>query len=562
MTHPTFTRETVRDAKLRAALNALAERSDGYLAAVDIQASATDIAPGKLAQAQYLPDTSYVQINAARHGVKPGRDCTAALSSALGEAAQYPRGGARIHLPPGLIYVEGVLTPHGENQRLYGTGKRTLTGGLDPAATDVPTTLRKVGAGPLVLLDTANACGGWALEGVTLIGDPAQQSVGIEWRINGPEFRREFDLTRAALTGFWDCALKVSRVAGSAMTEIGIIRVQDCALMSNSAILRQAADTTINGFTFAHNEAGNNAPYAGQGGLLGLRANVAEIRGNVLEGQMDSLRAAYLRAFEISGNYFEHNYGRASVTVESGGSGLLGPNFYNHNASICDHKAYLANCARVLCLDPAWLEACIGIQRGHLTDTPWAGDGYVAAPAGKSIAWGDLESAERAHPVARTGAAKAAGARATQDIWPDGTPIYCNRRTITPAAAARWEGFSVSAATGDYLVVSVAVQWLARPDQVQARLYVNGAYSDANGSAIQTLYGNADIPVGRWCMLTFAVRAREPVTSLGFGFYPYGTAPSAPSADVLELNPICYACKEPSEIAPFFDRAAAMQAQV
>lgn len=370
-------------------------------------------------------------------------------------------------------------------------------------------------------------------------------------------FLRNFRLQNVSINDFVS-AFDLYNSGATAMNQAGLLSVQHCNIHRNDWIARTLDDTQWNGFSFCHNEAGQNGYGLGTGGI-NIRAHNVSILDNCFEGMRDPIKVSGgYRGVDVRGNYFEANVGVALIQLDqTAGPWEIGPNCVldvDEFANI-DHIALATHCSPGRSALPL---RTFGIHKSPLTPVG-AGALNRDNPGGSTVTRGILRCDSFADgnftelPKHLAIELQRATVNARELSPFDGRAMPVSEYTTETIGRIPFS-FTLSGDAGHYVVVSWLVKRLA-DNEADADPYLS-INVNGNGGA-----GSRDYPVlnyrtwwayDEWSLITAAVKLGVGMTSLSLGAYPFGPSPAA-GRMARYLNPVVYTVSDPNDVRPYVD---------
>lgn len=378
------------------------------------------------------------------------------------------------------------------------------------------------------------------------------------------KFQRDFTFERVGVHGFisaFDCyKIPLNNVPPGENTQMGVIKILNCAISRNGWIARCLNDTQWNGFTFLYNEAGQNGYDSGGG--ISIAASNASIEHNILEGQRDPIYVFDAsKGLSIRGNYFEGNVGVSCIQLRGvRGPWVVGPNTYLSLDKI-EHTVLLGTpCGIGHCIDPYWPELVYktplavlgadGVTRDNTlnpsVDYPFArvdqvnGNSFNLLPLCSTIAMQPVTAHQRElNPVT-------------------GSPMPV-QEYLTIGSSLISFSYSIPGQKGNWVVMC----WLMKmqPDahptpEPYVAMYVNG--TSGNGSRDFQLYQFGEYFLqGEWALVTCATKLQTTMTTLNIALYPHGLPPTPTGRSSRFLRPVVYVTDTPTKIIPYINNHTA-----
>lgn len=497
-------------------------------------------------------------------------------SDAVQEIFDYfgSRGG-RWHLPPGMYKTTRSITIELglSGQEVVGQGQRgTYPGQFDPdtyqgdlavivpAHTDRQAFLFEgvTGESAVTFQDLAIATFGPPLLG-------PRPTACFAWDTTDLQFDRTFRFLRVSINDFVS-AFDAYQSSGD-MKQVGTFWAQHCNIHRNEWIARTLNDTQWNGFSFCHNEAGQNGYNVGHGGI-DVRGHNVTVFDNCLEGMRDPIRIQGAgRGVNIDANYLEACVGKALIQLE----GVRGPARIGPQAELAinygtlEHPVLLSNCGKIKCELPYRPNGVHKMPPQINGADAGTGDNVNNPNTGTSTD-GILrvDSFDEAANYARASEFAALATQRVTIAARDRSPLTGEAMPVgeftTGGAGSNKITFThtIAGSSGDYAVVCMPMKFV--PDAAALGVpYVSLKVNNAAGNGGRD-YQISDLATwwraNEWMLVTMAIKLTGAMTSLVTEFSPYGATEVA-GRKVRYLPPAVYVVDNPDKIVPYFDRFVA-----
>lgn len=490
-------------------------------------------------------------------------DNTTDDADAVEKAFVYFAGaGGEWRIPKGRYLLKRMIdVPAGLPQIISGCGQRGVyPGAFNPATATELAVFVPVHNGRAAFQFTGST-GETGLTirdlAVTTLESGLMPTCAFGWLTNDG-FVRTYEFDRVSINGF-NSAFDTYKTGGT-NTEAGIFRASHCNIHRNLWIARSLDGTQWNGFSFVHNEAGQNGYLVGQGGIAISGHNV-HIVDNILEGMRDPVKVTGgFLGINVQSNYLEACVGRALVELSSiRGHYKVGPNApLALDYGNLDNIVLLRNCGPGEVVGPYWPENCHKVQlpvlgnssSGYNTLNPNINTddyGYLRLDGFDSGQTYLREPELLAKSVQRVTVAG-------RELAPWNGEVLPVAQYTTSGAGGIANTYTIAGSSGDWVVVS----WLFKrtPDAGAAvEPYVSLAVNGVSGSGGRDYVAN-DYNLywrdGEWVLATCAIKLGATMTSLTVTAFPHGVSPAAGRV-TRYLKPVVYTTDTPNKIVPYID---------
>lgn len=488
-------------------------------------------------------------------------DDTLAVTAA--DSAAY-LAGVNLYFPAGSYKLTSVISKQ-PNVQWFGTGRRKTYPGVFSPGTNTLSTIFATHTGRClfkVSSNVADSAGNLVFRDLNFATLGIAGSLGptscVGFECGDGLFQRDFTFERCGIHGFTS-AFDSYKIGAGAAIEMGVLKVFNCTINLNGWIARNLDGTQWNGFTFQHNEAGQNGYNTGLGGI-DIAAYSANVDFNILEGQRDAvkIRGSY-RGISVRGNYFENNVGTACIQLKDvRGPWTIGPNNYSGvNFGLLDHLVFLGtSCGQGQCLDPYWPElvhktpiavlgADAGVGDNILNPNPSYQFARVDRVVGQVFSQLPANLSMVTQPVTIS----------QRDINPQtGMPMPIQEYTTSGVGALSLP-YTIAGSSGQWVVVCWLMKQISGSGDPYLSLNVNGNTSGGSRDVPISRFGTYWL-MGEWALITCATKLSSTMTSLTLNVYPHGV--SAPAGYLSRfLRPLVYVTDSPTKILPYLDNVTA-----
>lgn len=485
-------------------------------------------------------------------------------ADAIEEAFNYfSETGGQWHIPPGCYLIKRMINIRvNKPQLIIGFGQRGVyPGRFEPLDVSGLSTFVPVHDGRAAFEFTGkHGANGISLRNlaVTSLEYGSIPAAAFGW-LTDDGFTRNYEFERVSINGFTSAFDTYSKDKGN--SEVGIFRASHCNIHRNSWIARSLNNTQWNGFSFIHNESGQNGYLPGQGGISISGHNV-HIHDNILEGTRDPIKiTGGFLGINIQSNYLESCIGRANIHI-SGAKGhyKIGPNTpLSIDYSKLKHNILITNCGPGEISGPYWPD---NVSKTRL---PVIGNSILS---GNNIINPQTDTTE-------DGYARLDGFDMGQTYMrePELISKSAQRVTVCGRELAPWSGQPIPveeyATSGSGAITTrfpilgdaghwIAVSWLFKriPDTAELAepyisLSLNGILDPGSRDYVFNDF-NEYWRDGEWILATCAIRALCKTSSLIVHCFPHGVSPSA-GRKTRFLKPLVYLSDTVNKVIPYID---------